>query len=232
MPVDKLRVLITRERIAAKVAEMGQRISQDFAGEPVVLIGVLKGATIFLTDLARQITLDVSFDFIAVSSYGNAWGAPSFRFFCERMGMRNRAHRNCHCVGAHPQSSNHGHFAVLLTRGPYGNLHVLPEGGEKIHQPFDGESARAVAHQGGDVRLLDAQDPSGFGLPEAAAFDKTVNLQGELGFQQLLLGMGKTEVSKNISAAFFPLDGLLRSRRHVSSASLCVAVPPQPAGDG
>jgi len=72
MPVDKLRVLIGRERIAAKVAEMGQRISQDFAGEPVVLIGVLKGATIFLADLARQITLDVSFDFIAVSSYGTA----------------------------------------------------------------------------------------------------------------------------------------------------------------
>jgi hypoxanthine phosphoribosyltransferase len=70
--VDKLRVLIGRERIAAKVAEMGQRISQDYAGEPVVLIGVLKGATIFLADLARQIPLDVSFDFIAVSSYGNA----------------------------------------------------------------------------------------------------------------------------------------------------------------
>jgi hypoxanthine phosphoribosyltransferase len=70
--VDKLRVLIGRERIAAKVAEMGQRISQDFDGEPVVLIGVLKGATVFLADLARQITLDVSFDFIAVSSYGNA----------------------------------------------------------------------------------------------------------------------------------------------------------------
>ena len=70
--MDKLRVLITRERIAAKVAEMGRRISQDFAGEPVVLIGVLKGATVFLADLARQITLDVSFDFIAVSSYGNA----------------------------------------------------------------------------------------------------------------------------------------------------------------
>jgi hypoxanthine phosphoribosyltransferase len=70
--VDKLRVLIGRERIAAKVAEMGQRISQDFAGEPVVLIAVLKGATVFLADLARQITLDVSFDFIAVSSYGNA----------------------------------------------------------------------------------------------------------------------------------------------------------------
>ena len=65
-------MLITREQIAAKVAEMGERITADFAGESVVLIGVLKGATIFLADLARQIKLDASFDFIAVSSYGNA----------------------------------------------------------------------------------------------------------------------------------------------------------------
>jgi hypoxanthine phosphoribosyltransferase len=68
----KLKVLITREQIAQKVAELAARISRDFAGEPVVLIGVLKGATIFLADLARQITLDASFDFISVSSYGNA----------------------------------------------------------------------------------------------------------------------------------------------------------------
>ena len=70
--MDKLRVLITREQIAAKVAQMGERITADFAGESVVLIGVLKGATIFLADLARQIKLDATFDFIAVSSYGNA----------------------------------------------------------------------------------------------------------------------------------------------------------------
>ena len=70
--MDKLKVLITREQIAAKVAEIGERITADFAGESLVLIGVLKGATIFLADLARQIKLDVSFDFIAVSSYGNA----------------------------------------------------------------------------------------------------------------------------------------------------------------
>jgi hypoxanthine phosphoribosyltransferase len=70
--VEKLRILLTREQIAQKVAEMAARISHDFAGEPVVLIGVLKGATIFLADLARQITLDATFDFIAVSSYGNA----------------------------------------------------------------------------------------------------------------------------------------------------------------
>jgi hypoxanthine phosphoribosyltransferase len=70
--LEKLKVLITREQIANKVAELAGRISRDFIGEPVVLIGVLKGATIFLADLARQITLDTSFDFISVSSYGNS----------------------------------------------------------------------------------------------------------------------------------------------------------------
>ncbi len=70
--MDKLRVLITREQIAAKVTEMAAQITADFAGEPVVLLGVLKGATIFLADLAREIKLDASFDFIAVSSYGKA----------------------------------------------------------------------------------------------------------------------------------------------------------------
>jgi len=66
-----LKVLFSRDQIAARVAEMGRQITVDFAGEPVVLVGVLKGAAIFLSDLARQIKLDSSFDFIAVSSYGN-----------------------------------------------------------------------------------------------------------------------------------------------------------------
>ena len=70
--MDKLRLLITRDEIAAKVAEIGARITADFNGEPVVLIGVLKGAAIFLADLARQIKLDASFDFVGVASYGNA----------------------------------------------------------------------------------------------------------------------------------------------------------------
>ena len=68
--MSTLKLLITREQIAAKVAELGARITADFHGQSIVLIGVLKGATIFLADLARQIDLDVSFDFIAVSSYG------------------------------------------------------------------------------------------------------------------------------------------------------------------
>ncbi len=67
---ENLTVLITREQIAGKVGEIAATITDDFANEPVVLIGVLKGATIFLADLARAIKLDASFDFIAISSYG------------------------------------------------------------------------------------------------------------------------------------------------------------------
>jgi hypoxanthine phosphoribosyltransferase len=70
--MERLRVLLTRDQIAAKVAELGARITADFMGESVVLIGVLKGATIFLADLAREIKLDCTFDFIAVSGYGSS----------------------------------------------------------------------------------------------------------------------------------------------------------------
>jgi hypoxanthine phosphoribosyltransferase len=66
-----LKVMITRDQIADRVAELGKQISADFHGESVVLVGVLKGACLFLSDLARSIELDASFDFIAVSSYGN-----------------------------------------------------------------------------------------------------------------------------------------------------------------
>jgi hypoxanthine phosphoribosyltransferase len=72
MILDRLKVLLNQQQIAKKVAQLGARITQDFGGESVVLIGVLKGATIFLADLARQIELDATFDFVAVSSYGNS----------------------------------------------------------------------------------------------------------------------------------------------------------------
>jgi hypoxanthine phosphoribosyltransferase len=69
--VPNLKVLLSREQIQKRVGELGAVISRDFHGQPVVLIGVLKGATIFLGDLARNIALDATFDFISVSSYGN-----------------------------------------------------------------------------------------------------------------------------------------------------------------
>src|SRR5437870_2996081 len=66
-----LKVLFTRQQIESRVIELGAQISKDYAGESVVLVGVLKGACLFLSDLARNISLDASFDFIAVSSYGS-----------------------------------------------------------------------------------------------------------------------------------------------------------------
>ena len=67
----ELSVLISREQIARRVVEMGAEITRDFAGRSVIFVGVLKGAAIFLSDLAREVRLDATFDFIGVSSYGN-----------------------------------------------------------------------------------------------------------------------------------------------------------------
>ena len=68
--MPELKVLLSRDQIAERVSQMGQEISRDFAGQSVVLLGVLKGAAIFLSDLARHVDLDATFDFIGVSSYG------------------------------------------------------------------------------------------------------------------------------------------------------------------
>jgi hypoxanthine phosphoribosyltransferase len=67
---EHLRVLLRSSAIQRRVREMGLQISKDFKGQRVHLIGVLKGASIFLSDLIRQIRVDVSLDFMAVSSYG------------------------------------------------------------------------------------------------------------------------------------------------------------------
>jgi len=69
--MSELKVLISRQDVAKRVSELGAQITNDFAGQSVNLVGVLKGAAIFLADLARQLDLDATFDFIGVSSYGN-----------------------------------------------------------------------------------------------------------------------------------------------------------------
>ena len=66
------RILITGEEIQAKLAEMGERIGNDYAGRKLLLVGVLKGAFVVMADLARYIRLPLEFDFMAVSSYGAA----------------------------------------------------------------------------------------------------------------------------------------------------------------
>ncbi len=69
--MSELKVLISREDVARRVSELGAQITKDYQGQSVVLVGVLKGAAIFLADLARSLDLDATFDFIGVSSYGN-----------------------------------------------------------------------------------------------------------------------------------------------------------------
>ncbi len=66
----KLEILYPAGQIAGRVAELGAQISRDYAGKSILLAGVLKGAAIFLADLARAITVPCTFDFLAVSSYG------------------------------------------------------------------------------------------------------------------------------------------------------------------
>jgi hypoxanthine phosphoribosyltransferase len=67
----ELKVLIPQQEIAKRVSELAGEITRDFQGQSVIFVGVLKGAAIFLSDLARQVKLDATFDFIGVSSYGN-----------------------------------------------------------------------------------------------------------------------------------------------------------------
>ncbi len=66
------RIVVSAEEIGARVAELGAEISKDYSGRPPLLVGVLKGAFVFMADLARAITLPLELDFMAVSSYGAA----------------------------------------------------------------------------------------------------------------------------------------------------------------
>ena len=69
--MPNLKILLSRDQIAKRVVEMANEITRDFQGQSIIFVGVLKGAAIFLSDLARQVSLDATFDFIGVSSYGN-----------------------------------------------------------------------------------------------------------------------------------------------------------------
>jgi hypoxanthine phosphoribosyltransferase len=69
---DIERVLIGAEEIQDKIAELAKHVNEDYRGKDLLLVGVLKGAFVFMADLARHIRLPIEFDFMAVSSYGSA----------------------------------------------------------------------------------------------------------------------------------------------------------------
>ncbi len=66
----QVHVLLGAEEIAARVAELGAQISADYTEKDLVVVGILKGAFVFMSDLVRQITIPLEIDFMATSSYG------------------------------------------------------------------------------------------------------------------------------------------------------------------
>ncbi len=81
---DQPKVLISEEAIAAKVAELAERINHDYTGvDELILVGVLKGAFIFLADLARKLTIPRSVDFIALSTYGDGTTSGAVRLIMD-----------------------------------------------------------------------------------------------------------------------------------------------------
>lgn len=71
-PKERTEVLISAEQIAAKVSQLGHRISVDYQGRPLTLIAILKGAAVFAADLMRRIDVPLTLDFMALSSYGQS----------------------------------------------------------------------------------------------------------------------------------------------------------------
>jgi hypoxanthine phosphoribosyltransferase len=66
------RVVVSVDQLAARIEDLGREITKDYEGRPPLLVGVLKGAFMFLADLARAIELPLELDFMAVASYGSA----------------------------------------------------------------------------------------------------------------------------------------------------------------
>ncbi len=69
---DIEKILISAAEIDDKIAQLGKQITEDYRDRDVLLVGVLKGAFMFMSDLARNIDLPIEFDFMAVSSYGSS----------------------------------------------------------------------------------------------------------------------------------------------------------------
>ena len=65
-------VMITQEQISERAAQIGREIEKDFDGEPVVLVGILRGAVMWMVDIMKNVNLDMVIDFMAVSSYGSS----------------------------------------------------------------------------------------------------------------------------------------------------------------
>ena len=71
MHEDLAKILISKEDIEKRVKEIGAQITRDYQGESVLMVGILRGAVVFFSELVKNVDLDVRFDFMVVSSYGS-----------------------------------------------------------------------------------------------------------------------------------------------------------------
>src|ERR1700746_1998754 len=91
---------------------------------------------------------------------------------------------------------------MFLVGRSRGDFHVLTQSREKFHEESNGKVARAISHQQGDLRLPHAENFGYLNLCHAAVLQDRVDLQGKLGLEQLLFGIRKAQVCKDVSAAF------------------------------
>ncbi len=72
VPNDKINVMISYEKMQSRIKEIAEQINKDYKGKTLLVVCILKGAVLFYSDLVRMLDMDVRFDFMRISSYGNS----------------------------------------------------------------------------------------------------------------------------------------------------------------
>ena len=79
IPIEKMEILISGEQMQQRIQELAQQINRDYKGKSLLVVGILKGAVLFFSDLVRQLDMDVRFDFMTISSYGGSTESTALR---------------------------------------------------------------------------------------------------------------------------------------------------------
>ena len=134
---DLTKILVTREEIAAKVDELGKKITADYQGKAPVLICILKGGAVFFTDLARAIDLPLTMEFMAISSYGSATKTSGVVRVVKDLD-NDILNKDVIIVedivdsagrGLHPHRDTAGQTGAAAGEGPEGGLQLLQHSG-------------------------------------------------------------------------------------------------------
>ena len=111
---ENIKVLISEEEVNEKIKEMGEKISREYAGKELHMICVLKGGVFFMTELAKRITVPVSMDFMAVSSYAGTQSTckrcPCRRGYC-------RYGKNIKCAAGHVPTERSSQCKIMYITG-------------------------------------------------------------------------------------------------------------------